>query len=40
LSIKRILEQQERASYEQYLEDDQEAETTTIGDLFADDLKK
>ena len=40
LSIRQVLERQERASYEQYLEDDQEAETTTIGDLFADDLKK
>ena len=39
LSIKRVLERAERASYEQYLEDDQEAETTTIGDLFADDFK-
>ncbi len=40
LSIRRILERQERASFEQYLEDDQESETTTIGDLFADEFKK
>lgn len=40
LSIRRVLEKAERASYEQYLEEGQEAETTTIGDLFADDFKK
>lgn len=36
LSIRRVLEKQERASFEQYLEDEEESQTTTIGDLFAD----
>lgn len=40
LSIRRILEQQERASFEQYLEDDEKDQGTTLGDLFEDTLKK
>lgn len=36
LSIRRVLEKQERASFEQYLEDEEESQNTTIGDLFAD----
>ena len=40
LSIRRVLEKAERASFEQYLEDDEQDEGVTIGDLFEDDLKK
>ncbi|MGE4319919.1 MAG: S1 RNA-binding domain-containing protein [Acholeplasmataceae bacterium] len=40
LSIKRVLEIQERASYEKYLESDSDNDSVTIGDLFEDDLKK
>lgn len=40
LSIKRVLEIQERASYEKYLESDSDNDNVTIGDLFEDDLKK
>lgn len=40
LSIRRILEQQERASFEQYLEDDVKDQGTTLGDLFEDTFKK
>lgn len=40
LSIKRVLMQEERAQYEQYLEDEQDQEGTTIGDLFKEDLTK
>ena len=39
LSIRRVLERAERASFEQYLEDEEETQTTTIGDLFEDTLK-
>jgi small subunit ribosomal protein S1 len=40
LSIRRLLEQAERASFEQYLEDDSEQANVTIGDLFSKELKK
>ncbi len=40
LSIKRVLEQEERASYEKYLENDEESGNVTIGDLFEEHLKK
>ncbi len=40
LSIKRVLEQEERASYEKYLENDDESGNVTIGDLFEEHLKK
>jgi small subunit ribosomal protein S1 len=40
LSIRRILEKAERASFEQYLEDGEKNETTTLGDLFEHELKK
>jgi small subunit ribosomal protein S1 len=40
LSIKQVLEKQERESYEQYLEDDDASDKITLGDLFEDDLKK
>ena len=39
LSIRRILEKAERESYEQYLEDDEEDQNPTLGDLFGDKLK-
>ncbi|MFA5560607.1 MAG: S1 RNA-binding domain-containing protein [Acholeplasmataceae bacterium] len=37
LSIKRVLEQAERASFEEYLEDDDQ-DSTKLGDLFDEDL--
>ncbi|MFA6800488.1 MAG: S1 RNA-binding domain-containing protein [Acholeplasmataceae bacterium] len=40
LSIRRVLEKQERASYEKYLESDSENDNITIGDLFEDEFKK
>jgi len=40
LSIKQVLEKQERESYEKYLEDDDASDKITLGDLFEDDLKK
>ena len=39
LSIRRVLEKAERASYEQYLENDDKNQNQTIGDLFSKDLK-
>ena len=39
LSIRRILEKAERESYEKYLEDDEEDQNPTLGDLFGDKLK-
>jgi len=39
LSIRRVLEKAERASYEQYLENDDKSQNQTIGDLFSKDLK-
>jgi small subunit ribosomal protein S1 len=40
LSIRRILERAERASYEQYLEEDEESQNPKLGDLFAEKLQK
>jgi small subunit ribosomal protein S1 len=40
LSIRRVLEKAERASFEQYLEDEEKEQNTTIGDLFTKDFKK
>jgi len=40
LSIRRILEKAERASYEQYLEEDESEKNPTLGDLFGDKLQK
>ncbi|WP_026391358.1 S1 RNA-binding domain-containing protein [Haploplasma modicum] len=40
LSIVRVLEKKERESFEQYLENDSDEGTQTIGDLFGDQLKK
>ncbi len=40
LSIRRLLEEAERASFEQYLEDDSNQSNVTIGDLFSKELKK
>ena len=40
LSIRRVLEKLERASFEKYLEDDEKDDQQTIGDLFEEDLKK
>jgi len=39
LSIRRVLEKAERATYEQYLETDEKSQNQTIGDLFSNDLK-
>ena len=39
LSIRRVLEKAERASYEQYLENDDKNQGQTIGDLFTKDFK-
>ena len=38
LSIRRVLERAERASFEKYLEAEEESHTTTIGDLFEEEL--
>jgi small subunit ribosomal protein S1 len=40
LSIRRIQERAERASFEQYLEDDEQEDNVTLGDLFEDEFKK
>ncbi len=41
LSIRRVLEKAERATFEQYLEDEKEDNSgTTIGDLFEKELTK
>ncbi len=40
LSIRRVLEKVERDSFEQYLEDEEQDEGVTIGDLFEDEMKK
>lgn len=40
LSIRRILEQSARESYEKYLEDDADNSNVTIGDLFKEELKE
>ncbi|MDX9691227.1 MAG: S1 RNA-binding domain-containing protein [Acholeplasmataceae bacterium] len=40
LSIKRILEQAERASFEQYLEDEEDEQNATLGDLFKKEFNK
>jgi small subunit ribosomal protein S1 len=40
LSIRRILEQAERASFEQYLADEEDDSNATLGDLFKKELNK
>jgi len=40
LSIRRVLEKAERASFEQYLEDETEEKNPTLGDLFGKEFKK
>ncbi len=40
LSIRRVLEKAERASFEQYLEDEEKDQNVTIGDLFKKELNK
>lgn len=39
MSIRRVLEKAERATFEQYLEDEVSTDNPTIGDLFADELE-